>query len=209
MDARTAVRRVFRRMVRARKDRRQKRPRGHFQPLCQHPARGIARDNPTRQPGRCQLTHHGLAGITPQARLRFHRGNRRANPVPERQQIGKEALCLVRPLIVEDGASLVQVRLLTGRTHQIRTQLASLGHPVLGDAKYGQARPGSPLYLHALRMILPEGAAFASLPPWVGARAVTDLPDPIACGDGLPLPPPLLCGVFPLGGEGATISLLH
>ncbi len=122
---------------------------------------------------------------------------------------GKEALCLVRPLIVEDGASLVQVRLLTGRTHQIRTQLASLGHPVLGDAKYGQARPGSPLYLHALRMILPEGAAFASLPPWVGARAVTDLPEPIACGDGLPLPPPLLCGVFPLGGEGATISLLH
>ena len=107
---------------------------------------------------------------------------------------GKEALCLVRPLIVEDGASLVQVRLLTGRTHQIRTQLASLGHPVLGDAKYGQARPGSPLYLHALRMILPEGAAFASLPPWVGARAVTDLPDPIACGDGLPLRHPSCVG---------------
>lgn len=122
---------------------------------------------------------------------------------------GKEALCLVRPLQVEDGASLVQIRLLTGRTHQIRAQLANLGHPVLGDAKYGLARPGTALYLHALRLVLPESPPFTSLPAWTGQRALAALPEPIDCDADLPSPQEPLCGVFPLGGDGAIISLLH
>jgi len=40
-------------------------------------------------------------------------------------------------LMEADGLSLVTVQLLTGRTHQIRAQLAHMGHPVLGDEKYG------------------------------------------------------------------------
>jgi len=41
--------------------------------------------------------------------------------------------------LVERGAefSLVEAEILTGRTHQIRVHLAHLGHPVLGDDKYG------------------------------------------------------------------------
>ena len=35
------------------------------------------------------------------------------------------------------GLSLVECRLLTGRTHQIRSQMAHGGHPLLGDDKYG------------------------------------------------------------------------
>lgn len=36
-----------------------------------------------------------------------------------------------------DGLSLVEVELLTGRTHQIRAHFSSIGHPLLGDGKYG------------------------------------------------------------------------
>jgi len=41
-----------------------------------------------------------------------------------------------------EAASLVDCRLETGRTHQIRVHMASLGHPVLGDPQYSRARRG-------------------------------------------------------------------
>jgi 23S rRNA pseudouridine1911/1915/1917 synthase len=52
---------------------------------------------------------------------------------------GKPARTDVRRLAVGCGASAVECRLHTGRTHQIRVHLASLGHPLLGDALYGGA----------------------------------------------------------------------
>ena len=39
-------------------------------------------------------------------------------------------------------ATLLEVRLNTGRTHQIRVQMASIGHPVIGDRIYGAERVG-------------------------------------------------------------------
>ena len=41
-------------------------------------------------------------------------------------------------LAEKDGLSLVEAALLTGRTHQIRAHLAYIGHPLLGDGKYGK-----------------------------------------------------------------------
>lgn len=89
-----------------------------------------------------------------------------------------EARCLVRPIMRSDAHSLLQIRLLTGRKRQIRAQLAACGFPVLGDARYGTGSKDR-LYLHACRVILPDGAAFISLPDWSGDRAVETLPEPL------------------------------
>ncbi len=49
--------------------------------------------------------------------------------------------------------SLLEVDLLTGRKHQIRVHLANIGHPVVGDRKYGPATGShDPLALHAYRL---------------------------------------------------------
>lgn len=54
---------------------------------------------------------------------------------------GKEAITVFRRLAVANDASLLEVGLETGRTHQIRVHLAYIHHPVLGDAVYGRRSP--------------------------------------------------------------------
>lgn len=49
----------------------------------------------------------------------------------------KTAILEYERLSVSHGLSLVQCHLITGRTHQIRSQMAYVGHPLLGDDKYG------------------------------------------------------------------------
>ncbi len=63
-----------------------------------------------------------------------------------------------------DTMSLVECRLLTGRTHQIRVQMAAHGHPLVGDTKYGTARdnralPFSHQALYAYRLSFDFSAA--------------------------------------------------
>ncbi len=53
---------------------------------------------------------------------------------------GRTAITLYRTLAKKNGLSLVECRLITGRTHQIRAQMAAAGHPLLGDGKYGRER---------------------------------------------------------------------
>jgi len=52
-------------------------------------------------------------------------------------EAGKAAASVFRPLSVGETASLVEVKLETGRTHQIRVHASHSGHPIAGDEKYG------------------------------------------------------------------------
>ena len=70
-----------------------------------------------------------------------------------------------RPLCTGDDVTLLEVRLITGKTHQIRAHLASQGHPIIGDYKYG-IRKINDRYryayglrsqlLHAARLVIPQ-----------------------------------------------------
>jgi 23S rRNA pseudouridine955/2504/2580 synthase len=58
----------------------------------------------------------------------------KSKPVPG----ARTAITKYRTLATANGLSLVECDLITGRTHQIRAQLAHTGHPLLGDGKYGR-----------------------------------------------------------------------
>jgi 23S rRNA pseudouridine1911/1915/1917 synthase len=67
----------------------------------------------------------------------------------------QQAVLQYRVLRAVERGTLVEVRLITGRKHQIRLQLAARGHPVLGDQKYGSSLRFSPgIALHARRLII-------------------------------------------------------
>ena len=88
----------------------------------------------------------------PEIRASLHKyvtgsGERRV-AVAER---GMSAVTRVKVLKRSAGLSLLEVRLMTGRTHQIRVHLAHVGHPVLGDEKYGGG-DAKRLFLHAAKL---------------------------------------------------------
>lgn len=77
----------------------------------------------------------------------------------------------VKPILSQNGISLVEIHLITGKTHQIRLHLSTIGHPILGDMKYGDEKINKKYYeshkvnhqlLHAYRLEFPDGRVFTA-----------------------------------------------
>ena len=72
-----------------------------------------------------------------------------------RPRVPSRRCCEYRVLRPVERGALVEIRLITGRKHQIRLQFSAHGHPVLGDRKYGSALRFSPgIALHARRLVV-------------------------------------------------------
>lgn len=126
---------------------------------------------------------HGQAGDSGSLRdlLGRDRARRLTYVAAEPGKDVREALLDYETLGRTEGMSLVRIRLITGRTHQIRCQFASRGLPLVGDRKYGRSEDGCAIALWscALRFHHPDGGRplrFAAPPPSVWPW--TDFPPP-------------------------------
>ncbi|MEP6790948.1 MAG: RluA family pseudouridine synthase [Ramlibacter sp.] len=106
-------------------------------------------------------------------------GERRVKVVARDDPDGMRAITLVKVTRRMEGFTLLEVTIKTGRTHQIRVHLASQGHPIAGDDKYGdfelnkvlQKQGLRRMFLHAWRLQFQHPASgerielLAELPP--------------------------------------------
>lgn len=99
---------------------------------------------------------------------------------------GRTAVTEYRVLRRYEGFSLLEVRIRTGRTHQIRVHMASIGHPVAGDRLYGASpHPSGRFFLHSHRIGFRQPTTgepvtvISPLPPDLEAWLETLVPAPM------------------------------
>ena len=113
--------------------------------------------------------------------LLYHDAARNKSYVVKRMRKGvKQARLSYRVLGSREGQTLLQVRLFTGRTHQIRVQFASRGVPLVGDGRYGGG--SGKLALWSVRLSLRQSGgqacSYARMPEALGSfSAFPDLED--------------------------------
>jgi len=89
---------------------------------------------------------------------------------------GKRAVSYFSPVEIHEDSSLVRIKIITGRTHQIRVHASLIGFPIAGDDKYGErvfnqvalANSINRLCLHAesIKFSLPDIATYNIQAPW-------------------------------------------
>jgi 23S rRNA pseudouridine1911/1915/1917 synthase len=102
------------------------------------------------------LAHGAVRAGTIESSLVRDRGDGRRGST-DNPELGRDAVTHVRVLEPLDGATLIECKLETGRTHQIRIHLAEQGHPILGERVYskeyrGRVIAAPRLMLHAFEL---------------------------------------------------------
>lgn len=143
-------------------------------------SKGAARLSAQFREGTIQKVYHALvsgsgiatAGVCRDWLLKDSAANTVTRVAPETPG-AREAVLRFRRLETGRDCARVEVELVTGRSHQIRVQLAGLGHPILGDTKYGGRSGGrGTINLHA--------AALTFQHPTLKTRLTVTAPDPPA-----------------------------
>jgi 23S rRNA-/tRNA-specific pseudouridylate synthase len=111
--------------------------------------------------------------LTAAGRVTLALERRRTRMVPARAGGGWDAASEYWPIAADDDLTLVHLRMRSGVTHQLRVHLAHIGHPVLGDRRYGDAAAPRTAglveagtgwhYLHALRLRADDSALLPAL----------------------------------------------
>lgn len=113
----------------------------------------------------CVVAGEGIEAQTISGFLKKDEKTNQVEIFTEEVQDGAPVRTEYEPLAARDGFTLLKVTLITGRTHQIRAHLASIGHPIVGDYKYGSSRVNEAAkkehgihsqLLHSWRLAMPE-----------------------------------------------------
>ncbi|WP_376696012.1 RluA family pseudouridine synthase [Wenzhouxiangella sp. EGI_FJ10305] len=113
-----------------------------------------------------ELAQESVTVTAPLKKIRDASGQRRIIAAPD----GQSAVTHFKLLERVNGYSYVEVRIETGRTHQIRAHAASIDHPLAGDERYNQ-RPAPPglkrlfLHAHCLKLPWPTEQVFSAALP--------------------------------------------
>lgn len=117
----------------------------------------------------------GQRRITKALNTNAQRGGERMVMVDDN---GSYASSIIRALCTSETASVLEVKLLTGRTHQVRVHSLSEGHPLAGDQKYGDREFNKAIKANGLSRLFLHAAQLTFYHPMTDAKMTVEAPLP-------------------------------